>query len=86
MAMIQANRTLSGSFARTYRGHGTDRALIAGILGLHSHDERLRNSLELASEYGLEFSFTTADIPNTHPNTARIVLTGESGKTLTFLN
>ena len=40
--------TLSGSFARTYRGHGTDRALIAGLMGMAVDDIRLRDSLELA--------------------------------------
>ena len=77
---VKADIILSGSFAQTYKGHGTDKALIAGILGFHSDDERLRNALELAAEAGLEFSFTTADLPNAHPNTARIHLVGKSGK------
>lgn len=78
---VRADIILSGSFAQTYKGHGTDKALIAGILGLHSDDERLRRSLELASEEGLEYTFTTADIPGSHPNTAQISLVGGSGKT-----
>ena len=41
---------LSGSFAQTYRGHGTDKALIAGIMGFHSHDERIPKALEIAKE------------------------------------
>lgn len=77
---VRADVTLSGSFARTYKGHGTDKALIAGILGFRSDDERLRSSLELAGEAGLRFSFTVADLPNAHPNTARIHLIGESGR------
>lgn len=77
---VRAEITLSGSFARTYQGHGTDKALVAGILGFRSDDERLRRSLELAVELGLEVSFTTADLPGAHPNTARIRLTGESGR------
>ena len=76
---VRADILLSGSFARTYRGHGTDKALIAGILGLQSDDERVRVSLDLAGESGLSFSFTEGDIPDAHPNTARIVLTGEDG-------
>lgn len=77
---IRADVTLSGSFARTYQGHGTDKALVAGILGFRSHDERLRRSLELATQAGLTVCFTTVDLPGTHPNTARIRLTGESGR------
>lgn len=70
---------LSGSFARTYRGHGTDKALIAGIMGLQSDDERIRHSLTLARQAGLTFSFTQNDLPGAHPNTARIHLTGRGG-------
>lgn len=80
---IKADIILSGSFAQTYKGHGTDKALIAGILGFRSDDERLRRSLELAPEAGLDFSFTVADLPNAHPNTARIHLVGASGKECT---
>lgn len=55
--VVQADIQLAGSFAQTYRGHGTDKALIAGIMGMHSDDERIRRSLELARERGLAFSF-----------------------------
>lgn len=78
-AVVKAEIQLSGSFAQTYRGHGTDKALIAGILGMKSDDERIRTSLELAKEQGLDFSFLEMSIPGAHPNTARIILTGESG-------
>lgn len=74
-----AHILLSGSFAQTYRGHGTDKALIAGILGLSSDDERLRQAEELAQAAGLQVIFTTVDLPGTHPNTVRITLTGEDG-------
>ena len=76
---VQAEILLSGSFAQTYRGHGTDKALIAGIMGMHSDDERIRRSLTLAGEEGLAYAFTTEDIPGAHPNTARIHLKGENG-------
>lgn len=76
---VQAWIQLSGSFAHTYRGHGTDKALIAGIMGMHSDDERIRRSLELADEEGLVYSFLEEDIPGAHPNTARIRLKGENG-------
>lgn len=76
---VKADIQLSGSFAQTYRGHGTDKALVAGIMGMHSDDERIRRSLELAGEEGLAFSFREEDIPGAHPNTARIALEGEKG-------
>lgn len=76
---VKAEIDLCGSFAQTYRGHGTDKALIAGILGMKSDDERIRNSMEIAAQEGLEFIFRTASIPGAHPNTAQISLTGVSG-------
>lgn len=76
---VRADIQLSGSFAQTYRGHGTDKALVGGIMGMHTYDERIRHSLELAREQGLEYSFQTCEIPGAHPNTARIALEGESG-------
>ncbi len=76
---VRAEICLSGSFAQTYRGHGTDKALVAGIMGLHSDDEGIRSSLELARQRGLEVTFRRQDIPGAHPNTARIAVTGASG-------
>ncbi|MEH2952382.1 L-serine ammonia-lyase, iron-sulfur-dependent subunit beta [Candidatus Merdisoma sp. JLR.KK011] len=76
---VWADIRLSGSFAQTYRGHGTDKALIAGIMGMHSYDERIRRSLTLADEEGLSYSFRAEDIPGAHPNTARIHLKGGHG-------
>lgn len=76
---VKAEIQLSGSFAQTYRGHGTDKALVAGIMGMHSDDERIRCSLQLAEEAGLSVSFQEVQLPGTHPNTARIALTGERG-------
>lgn len=71
--------TLSGSFARTCKGHGTDRALIAGILGYHSWDAEVRDALELAKERGLNYEFVCEDIPGAHPNTAKIHFTLNDG-------
>lgn len=76
---VRADIQLSGSFAQTYKGHGTDKALVAGILGFHSDDERIRRSLELAEASGLAVSIQEARLPGAHPNTARIALTGERG-------
>lgn len=65
---------LHGSFAKTYRGHGTDRALVAGILGMEPSDERLRNSLEIAKEKKIKFLFKEADLGDVHPNTVKFIM------------
>lgn len=78
----RAEIELHGSFAKTWRGHGTDKALVAGILGLAPDDERLRGSLALAEEAGLSVAIREAELENAHPNTARITLTGRSGRTV----
>ena len=64
--------TLSGSFAQTYKGHGTDKALLAGIMGYKSYSPEIRNALEIADERGIEYSFNKENISGAHPNTARI--------------
>ena len=71
--------TLSGSFARTYKGHGTDRAILAGILGYHSWHSELKDALESAKERGMKYSFVCEDLPRAHPNTARIRYTLPDG-------
>lgn len=77
---------LHGSFAKTYRGHGTDRALVAGILGMDPKDERLRTSMEIAKEKGLEFSFEEVDLgDDVHPNTVKFILTTEEGTEVTIV-
>lgn len=78
---VKARIGLCGSFAQTYRGHGTDKALIAGILDMHTYDPRLRNALTLAGDEGLEYEFYLTTLPGAHPNTAIIELTGENGNT-----
>ena len=70
------NIKLYGSFAQTYKGHGTDRALIAGIMGFKPDDGRIRNSLEIAKEKDIEFNFSKVDLGDAHPNTAIIELIG----------
>jgi L-serine dehydratase len=68
------------SFAQTYRGHGTDKAIIAGLLGMRPDDERIRDSFRYAKEAGLAFTIREVKIPRCHPNTARLHLRGASGK------
>lgn len=70
---------LSGSFAQTYQGHGTDKALIAGIMGIPSDDDDIRRSLKIADETGLKYEFKKVEIPEAHPNTVRIHLLGVNG-------
>ena len=81
----RADVTLYGSFAKTYRGHGTDRALVAGIMGLATDDARLRDSLELARERGLAVRFSTDEGEGLHPNTALIELAGRDGAHVSVL-
>ena len=64
--------TLSGSFAQTYKGHGTDRALMAGIMGYHSYSPEIRDALEIAEKRGIAYAFLKENIKGAHPNTARI--------------
>jgi len=80
----EAEIRLHGSFLTTGKGHGTDRALIAGILGLAVDDARIPVSFTLAEKAGLRFTFGSVDLGgDAHPNSARIRLTGASGKTVT---
>ena len=65
---------LHGSFAATGKGHGTDKALIAGLLGLTPDDMRIPESFEIAKEEGMEFAIESKDIKGAHPNTAQIVM------------
>ncbi len=79
---IEADVYFHGSFAYTYKGHGTDRAIAAGLMGMKPDNERIRNSLALAKEQGLNIRFESIDIPDAHPNTALINVTGIDGKKL----
>lgn len=81
----QAEIALSGSFAATGHGHGTDRALIAGLLGMQPDDERIAVSFDLAREAGMEYAFSRVNLPGEHPNTARLDLTAKNGKTLSIV-
>ena len=82
---VNADIFLHGSFAKTYKGHGTDKALIAGIMGMNTDDSRIRRAPELARDQGLQVNITTGDIDGAHPNTARVTLTDARGKTVSLL-
>ena len=64
--------TLYGSFKETYKGHGTDIALIGGLLGYNTSDKRIRTSMDDAKLAGMEFEFIESEIEHIHPNTAKI--------------
>ncbi|WP_258360722.1 L-serine ammonia-lyase, iron-sulfur-dependent subunit beta [Moorella sulfitireducens (nom. illeg.)] len=72
----RAEILLHGSYARAYRGHGTDRALVAGLLGFNVDDERVREALELALRQGLEVTFSEANLGDVHPNSVQLNLKG----------
>ena len=79
---VKASIGLHGSFAATGKGHGTDRAIVAGLLGMKPDDMRIPDSFSAAREEGLECTIQNTQIVGAHPNTALLNVTGEDGKTL----
>ncbi len=72
-----------GSFLATGKGHGTDRAVVAGLLGFAVDDERVPDSYRYAQEQGLQYTISGIDLGDeAHPNTVKMQLTGESGRCL----
>lgn len=65
---------LYGSFASTYKGHGTDLALVAGLLDFDTFDERIPESLKIAAESNMEVIFHTEEAIPEHPNTVKLNL------------
>ena len=82
--VARADIGLHGSFAETGFGHGTDRALLAGLLGMKPDDLRIPNAYQEAKNAGMKYSFRTVYLRDAHPNTALLELTGKSGKQLTL--
>ena len=79
--VAQASFTLYGSFAETGRGHGTDKALVAGALGMEPDDPRIKEAFQVAREMGIPVSVEFSEETPAHPNTARIVIIGSNGQT-----
>ncbi|MDU4695349.1 MAG: L-serine ammonia-lyase, iron-sulfur-dependent subunit beta [Paenibacillus sp.] len=79
-APTEAAISFYGSFAETYSGHGTDLAIVGGILDYRTDDERIRHSLQDAAEQGIRVVFSTGVLPGTHPNTVKITLTSQDGR------
>ncbi|MEH7382483.1 L-serine ammonia-lyase, iron-sulfur-dependent subunit beta [Bacillus sp. JJ1533] len=75
-----ANISFYGSFAETYKGHGTDVAIIGGLLDFDTFDERIKTSLEIAKESGMQIKFTEEEAIPEHPNTARVSIGDEEGE------
>lgn len=71
-----------GSFLATGKGHGTDKALVAGLLGMQVDDPAIPDSFELAKQAGMNFVIDGIDLGDVHPNSVKMNLTGESGRTL----
>lgn len=72
---------LHGSFGKTYRGHGTDKALVAGIMGMDPWDDNLKDSIEIAKKKGLKIEFVEGDLGDVHPNTVKFIITKEDNVT-----
>lgn len=73
---------LHGSFAETGVGHGTDKALVAGLLGMATDDFNIPNSFAVAAERGLTFTFHEVDLRDAHPNSVVVDVEGVTGKRL----
>src|ERR1043165_2172967 len=71
----EAEITFYNSFARTYEGHGSDRAILAGLMDFETDDKRIKNAIEIAEEKGLKYHFKSVGNASTlHPNSIRLKL------------
>lgn len=75
-----ANISLYGSFAKTYKGHGTDVAIIGGLLDFDTDDKRIINAIDIASQRGMKIEFIEEEAVPDHPNTARIMIGDHNGE------
>ena len=79
-AVAEAKIGLYGSFAETGKGHGTDRALVAGLLGMKPDDLRIPNAFEEAEKAGVHYTIGETELRDAHPNTAVLELSGVNGR------
>ena len=77
---VSARILLYGSFLTTGKGHGTRKALVAGLLGMQPDDARIPQALTLAEEQGMQIEFGEAQLKEAHPNTAQLFLQGQDGR------
>ena len=80
--VVRADIFFHGSFLATGKGHGTDKAVVAGLLGMQVDDPAIPHSFEIAEREGLQFTLSGIDLGDVHPNSVKLELTGESGRTL----
>ena len=83
--VAKAEILFHGSFLATGKGHGTDKAIVAGLLGYTPDDKRIPNSLELAKQAGVSCVFGSIDLGDAHPNTVKLHLVGVSGKMMDMM-
>lgn len=72
--IVEVKFLLHGSFAKTYKGHGTDKALVAGILGFDPWDEEIKESFAIAKSRNLKFYFEEVVMEGAHPNTVKFLI------------
>ncbi|ULT58548.1 L-serine ammonia-lyase, iron-sulfur-dependent subunit beta [Neobacillus drentensis] len=75
-----ANISLYGSFAKTYKGHGTDVALVGGLLDFDTDDTRIIDAIDIAKQKGMKLRFIEEDAVTDHPNTARVIIGDHNGE------
>ena len=83
--LVSVHFILHGSFHLTLHGHGTDRALVGGVLGMNAYDPQIKDSLQIAKERGIEVSFEGADLGDVHPNTVQVIAQTSDGKTTSLI-
>lgn len=76
---------LHGSFAKTYKGHGTDKAIIGGLLGMLPDDMNIKHSISISDEKGLNICITEDDLGYYHPNTVKFIFYNTDGSTHTII-
>lgn len=81
----KARILLYGSFLATGKGHGTQLAIVAGLLGMRPDDSRIPHSFECAKEAGMEVEIGEADLKEGHPNSVQLILTGMDKRKLTIV-
>ncbi|MBS6610478.1 MULTISPECIES: L-serine ammonia-lyase, iron-sulfur-dependent subunit beta [Peptoniphilus] len=71
---------LHGSFAYTYKGHGTDKALLGGIMGFETFDDSIRDAYKIADARGINYKFIPTNLgEDYHPNTVKVVFNYKDG-------
>lgn len=83
--IVHAGIYFHGSFLATGKGHGTDRAVVAGLLDMAVDDSHIPFSFEVAEKEGMEFFITGIDLGDAHPNSVKLELTGVSGKKIEII-